>query len=116
MTDRTPTEAPRRGSSPVLSAVLLVLAGLAFLVGEYIVLIMIGYTAEGPDGTTPDQRPLTVIAIVWGLLTLGTAVAALVASVRRIRQGRGVVGPVALGAVLWAVLSAAAIGVMSLFG
>lgn len=120
------TDDPRTSCEPslgerrrrvTLTALSVILAVPAFLLAEFVILLVLGYTAESPDGTTPDQRPLIGVALTWGVLTVAAAAWALIGTVRRIRHGRSRSGaPLLIGALAWAALSAVAVGVLAAIG
>lgn len=92
---------------------LLVAAAAVFVVAEFFMLLMLGFAAQGDDGLTPDQTLLTVVSIVWGVLTLATATLALLGA--RTLQRRGVIPwlPLSSGAALWILVSGIAVAVLA---
>lgn len=102
------------GMSALRAALPLLVAGVVLVVAELLMLVVLTSAARDEAGLIPDQVPLIVVAIVWGLLTLGVGVLAIVGARNLLRRGALPWLPLVVGAVLWIVLSALAFGLLRL--
>lgn len=98
------------GTSALRAALPLLVAGVVLVVAELLMLVALTSAARDEAGLIPDQVPL----IVWGLLSLGVGVLAIVGAWNLLRRGALPWLPLVVGAVLWIVVSALAFGLLRL--